>query len=505
MPTNSALQQGDNPHEGRNAFEEAKEYYHHPLREKNAKLLDELTLIKQCLRTAGIDPTKLMRGELRANETALITRRTSQRVKEKTSSGALPHIPTELVLQIMEYALVSKDPIADPLSELKKDHLTAQEQHIAKNQVAYGFLSTCHLFNHEGKKVFWGRNTFMFTTAAALRNFASLAIEDRQLVQAVNLRVIARYYDEDKKVTRYMSRKYSQAMKKKTSIRVYHPPAPREFGVQTPGFQSFSWLKLVDFLRALQPPYSPGDTIEKRRPYLLPNLTNMRIDLVNFQGAVDGTGEAMARLHEEAHHNQPSFLHELMITGLPCGPVGSEAATNLMSLLKFDGLFLDGSPAYIEDKKSLVPLKGPKMNEKVFRSNFSILETDEEIKEDHANHHTLHDPNRPPPVVPTASEQPTLNSSMIGSDTIWKHVPASRDSPERHWVEFDRRTGLRMDVVENILEVYFMDMMDDVEDLVFEDMWSDMADMDDEEIDQILSETLVCAKCQKTMCKLHEF
>jgi hypothetical protein len=62
-----------------------------------------------------------------------------------------------------------------------------------------------------------------------------------------------------------------------------------------------------------------------------------------------------------------------------------------------------------------------------------------------------------------------------------------------------------MDQVERIMEAYYMDMMDDVEDLLFDDVWSDMADMDDEELGLIISETLECAKCQKTMCKLPEF
>lgn len=463
--------------------------------------MEELALLKQRLRSAGIDPAKMVKGELRATATALTTRRTSQRVKEKTSSGDLPHIPTELVLQILKYALTSEHPIADPLGKLQKDNLTAQEKKFAKNQIAYGFLSTSRLYNQEGKKIFWSRNSFMFTTVAALRNFASLAIDDRRLIQSLNLRVIAKYYDEDKTTTRYMSRNYSHVLGKKTAIKVYHPPAPQDFGVIKHGFQAFSWLQLVDFLRALQPPYAPGDTIEKRRPKLLPNLINMRIDLVNFQGGLPGTGDAMGQLHAEAHHNQPYFLHELMITGLPCGPIGNEAGGNLMSMLKFDGLFLDGLPSYIQDKKNLVSIDGPRMNEKVFRSNFATLRSDADILQDHAYHHTVYLPNRPPPTVPAMSGHPTSSEHTSGREVIWKHVPISRDSSERQWVEFDRGTGLRMSVVEQAMVAYYLDMMEAEDDLELDDMWSDVVNMDEDEFGLVVAEALGCAKCHKPTCR----
>lgn len=51
--------------------------------------------------------------------------------------------------------------------------------------------------------------------------------------------------------------------------------------IQDKGIQAYCWYQLADFLRALQLPRAV-DLESKDRPKLFPNLTSMRIDLVNF-------------------------------------------------------------------------------------------------------------------------------------------------------------------------------------------------------------------------------
>lgn len=192
------------PWDGRDQEEQAEIRYNAPLRALNQQLEDENLNLKRLLREAGIPWNTAVASHPDFQLASSANSRTSRRRSSRLSAldhlpHRLPHLPVEVILRIMEYALVAKDPIIDPLSKLNPETLTVAE---AKRgpQIAIGLLATCKAYNIEAKRFFWTRNVFTFTSPEALRKFADLQDPIRNTVRHINLRIIARYYDDVQRV-----------------------------------------------------------------------------------------------------------------------------------------------------------------------------------------------------------------------------------------------------------------------------------------------------------------
>lgn len=193
------------PWDGRDQEEQAEVRYNAPLRAQKQYLENENMHLKRLLRENGIpwnDQVASHSGFQSASNSQSQSR-TSRRRSSRLSAldhgpHKLPYLPVEILLRIVEYSLVAKDPIIDPLSKRTPETLTVLE---AKRgpQVAIGFLATCKAFKVEGTRFFWTKNVFTFTSPETLRRFADLDEPLRQTVRHINLRIIARYYDDEQR------------------------------------------------------------------------------------------------------------------------------------------------------------------------------------------------------------------------------------------------------------------------------------------------------------------
>jgi hypothetical protein len=376
----------------------------------------------------------------------------------------------EIQLRILQYALTSKHPIIDPLSKPQPDNMTAAEKTTRENQIAIGFLATCKAFQVEGKRALWGHNTFTFTSHTALRNFANLEPEYRDGIKHINLRVIAKFYDDVQR-NHKIPKSYHPSLKKDVALKVHM--RPKESNLARKGFRVYAWAQLIDFLSALLPPHRRNMDKTKSRQRLLPNLESMRIDFVNFPE--DYLPYSGSDLHEVAAHENGCTLNELMVTGLPCCEQGMKAGAECSGMLKDNGLFMDAGPSFIQLKTQLKPLTGKDFCKKVIRAWMSPSDA-------HAAHHH-HSRDSHPVRMHQAPDPPNAPVSKYARPTVWKLVPNSRDSAKRRWVEFDRKMGYSV-----------KEMQDDIGiDMDFYD--SDLEDEDDlMDMDEML-EFPICYKC----------
>lgn len=143
------------PWDGRDQEEQAELWYNAPLRSKNQQLEDENMRLKRILRENGIpwSPAVAEHTAFQSNNPiSSSSRRRSSRLS--ATQHRVPHLPVEVVLRIMHYALVADSPIIDPLSKLDPEGLTVLE---AKGgpQIAIGFLATSKAYYIEGKQILW--------------------------------------------------------------------------------------------------------------------------------------------------------------------------------------------------------------------------------------------------------------------------------------------------------------------------------------------------------------
>lgn len=185
------------PWDNRDQEEQAELRYNAPLRQQNRQLEDENLRLKRLLREHGI-PWNESVATHPGFQSSTTRRRSSRLSALDQAAHRLPHLPVEVILRIMEYALTAKDPIIDPLLKLEPENLTVAE---AKRgpQIAISLLSTCKAYNVDGKRIFWSGNTFTFTSPESLRRFADLAPQFRAGIHHINLRIVARYYDDEKR------------------------------------------------------------------------------------------------------------------------------------------------------------------------------------------------------------------------------------------------------------------------------------------------------------------
>lgn len=162
----------------------------------------------------------------------------------------------------------------------------------------------------------------------------------------------------------------------------------------------------------------------------------MRIDFVNFPNYF--LPFPQTDLHEIAAHDLGCTLNELMVTGLPTCEVGIKAGADLQGMVKDDGLFICHAPSYIQQKRSLKPLRGYSGIPRVVRA-WRKLAKDRQASLGQVSLASF-------PVVPEETGHP--ESTWKKRKTLWKRVPILRDSTKREWAEFDRNTGEPVDDLE---------------------------------------------------------
>lgn len=343
----------------------------------------------------------------------------------------------EVILRILHFAMTSPHPVIDPLSPLTHANLTEAERSRG-NQIAIHFLATSRALHAEGTKILWAENRFVFTTPEAVRAFADLAPEYRHQISHVNFRVVARYYDDQERKHR-LSRTYHRQMKKPMKLRV--DLRPKEVPIIRGGFRSYTWNQVADFLTGLRAPYDPAFHLKATpRPKLLPSLTSLRLDLVNFSDTL--LPFSGPDFHDITSHEFGCHLNEIQVTGMPRDDTGMKASAELSGLLKDEGLYLDGQASYVAPiNKPLHPLKGDRWCSRVVRSQKELsYDSDSEydmipdtiFTRGHAKMGVM-----PPAPVETGHPESTRPDDVV----IWKRVPESRDSDERVWVQFCRVNG----------------------------------------------------------------
>lgn len=204
----------------------------------------------------------------------------------------------------------SRYPIIDPLCKVRKEHRTPEEN-TRGNQIAIHFLATCKAYYIEGRKYLWSNNRFIFTTVQALKTFADVGLQYRETVSEANIRVIARFYDDENrahKLPRDHHKDLSKPIRLRVTKRAKEPTLARR------GFRSYAWFQLIDFLEALLPPHDPSKNASESRRRLLPNLERLRIDLVNFPEEM--LQFPPTQLHDIASHHLGCYLSQLTVTGL---------------------------------------------------------------------------------------------------------------------------------------------------------------------------------------------
>ncbi|TQV98894.1 hypothetical protein IF1G_02974 [Cordyceps javanica] len=387
------------PWECRDKEDQAEALYNAPLHRSNRALAQENQRLKKLLRQHNIPWSSISQAHLSTVEPG----RRKTRSSNAGSDTAGLRLPTEVLLRILKFAMTSPHPIVDPLSPLTQENISD-----------------------------------------ALRHFGELPARFRHPVESVTLRVIARYYDDQRRRHR-LDAGYHADLKKDQPLRVHM--RPRESLLVRGGFRCYTWSQIVDFLAAMRAPYEPTyRERSKARPKLLPNLTVLRLDLVNFSDElVPFSG---SELHGITSHELGCTLNELQVTGMPFDDAGMKASAELSGMLKDEGLYLDGPAAFVAHKKHLQELSGSKWCARIIRAWKSEDGEDEDMDDMHDDHDSpLSGWHRPKlgilPPAPEESGHPV--STRPEGNVIWKRVPVSRDRGERQWTEFSRFSGYEID------------------------------------------------------------
>ncbi|KAG6121620.1 hypothetical protein E4U13_004356 [Claviceps humidiphila] len=430
-----------NPWECRDHEDQAKASYNNPLKRTNHVLSEENMRLKRILRENGISWSPVAQAHMAQQDLTCSGRRT--RSSRRMDEVGRNRLPVEVILRILKYVTQSPYPIIDPLSRSIPEHLTEMERS-RSSQIAIHILATCRALHAEGTRYLWESNTFIFTTPEALHRFSELSPRYRNKITSVTLRVIARYYD-DCNGTYRLDGAYHPDLETHQVLKVHaRPKEPRPI---RGGFRSYSWHQIEDFLVALRAPYDPSyKNKHSPRPRLLPSLSTLRLDLVNFVNAMLPSAFPHSELHEVVSREFGCTLNELQITGMPDGATGRNVSKELTCLLKDEGLFLHGCSTYVAQTRQLEKLSCKKWCARVVRA--TIREGPSPVEDDAA----ARDGDEPSldytqrlgilPPVPTEEGHPTLFHGQ--TDVIWKRIPFTRDSNERRWVPFSRAAGREM-------------------------------------------------------------
>ncbi|KAG6233006.1 hypothetical protein E4U26_003557 [Claviceps purpurea] len=430
-----------NPWECRDHEDQAKASYNNPLKRTNHVLSEENMRLKRILRENGISWSPVAQAHMAQQDLTCSGKRTrsSRRIDEVGRN----RLPVEVILRILKYVTQSPYPIIDPLSRSTPEHLTEMERSRG-SQIAIHILATCRALHAEGTRYLWESNTFVFTTPEALHRFAELSPKYRNKITSVTLRVIARYYDDCNETYR-LDGTYHPDLKTHQVLKVHmRPKEPRPI---RGGFRGYSWHQIADFLVALRAPYDPSyKNKHSPRPRLLPSLSILRLDLVNFADAMLPSAIPRSELHEVASHEFGCTLNELQITGMPDGDTGRNMSEELTCMLKDEGLFLHGCATYVAQTRQLQKLSCTKWCARVVRASVregpspvedvAAASDDDEQSVDYTQRLGILPP------APTEEGHPALFHDQ--ADVIWKRIPLTRDSKERRWVPFSRATGREM-------------------------------------------------------------
>ncbi|KAL2015661.1 hypothetical protein VTK56DRAFT_5060 [Thermocarpiscus australiensis] len=440
------------PCERRDQEDEAEAWYNHPIRVQNRRLMEENMRLKRLLREHGVswnplltldpnDPTHA-RGYWSSESRKRVRTRSSRGPAPLTQeNGSLPTLPVEIQLYILEYAMTSKYPIIDPLCKLNRDSTTTDER-TCGNQLAIGFLATCKTYLVEGSRFLWRNNKFVFTSPQALRNLENLSLEHRKSIEHVTLRIIARYYDDEDRprLAPYPSLGYEH--RKTVNLKVIQ--RNKEPNLTRKGFHSYSWLQLMDFLKALRPPHDPSQVKLQPRARLLPELKSLRMDFVNFPAnfLMPPAGES---LHDLVAHDLGCTLNELQLTGIPCDPWGHEVAGHLSGMVKDDGLLLKSDSTFVYSGNRLRTMSDRLRWDSCWDPK--VVRAWKVVAQEHARKNNLqpsrsHHHGHTGSIMPPAPEEEGHPESRWKErPTIFKRVPLSQTSEARVWREFDRLTG----------------------------------------------------------------
>ncbi|KAJ2982641.1 hypothetical protein NUW58_g6400 [Xylaria curta] len=400
--------------ECRDQTDQVELYYNQPLRAKNRSLEDENLALKRLLREHGISWQK------NQPKPHPHQKRLASHVLAHLTTNPFPHLPVEIQLRVLSYALTSPHPIVDPLCKSRPERMLPREKG-KRNHIAIHFLATCRAYRFEGTRYLWSNNTFLFTSPASLRQFAELDLSYRQNIRHVTFRLIARFYDDEDRVHRLPT--------------TYHPS-----------------------LRLCSPPYDPAckSSPTQPRPRLLPGLESLRIDFVNFIN--DLLQYPPQQLHDLASHQLGCMLNEVILTGVPTDECGLRVSTELSGLLRDEGLLIDHAPTLVAVKdgirmlQCIVPVcDHPSKVVRGMRINENHFFNDEHHRHSWADF---------PPAPPDEGEPPYSPSHSCR--TIWKKVPIKLDGNERRWELFDRVSGMPWEDAEE--EATMFDFLDDEED-----------------------------------------
>lgn len=434
------------PWECRDKEDQAWVAYNYPLRRTNQLLTEENLRLKRILRENGISWSPLAKAHLAQNDP---TRRKTRSSGAGASDSASLFLPTEVLLRVLKFAMKSDHPIIDPLSATTAEHLTEEEKKRG-HQIAIHFLVTNKAMNAEGTRFLWESNHFVFTTPQALRNFGELSFHYRHKILHVNLRVVARYYDDQRRKHK-LERYYHTDLKKDHPLKVHM--RPKESPLVRGGFRCYTWNQLIDFFLALRAPFDPAYKDKKTpRPRLLPSLASLRIDLVNFSDSL--LPFSGSELHEVASHELGCVLNELQVTGMPFDDVGMKASAELSGLVKDEGLYLDAAASFIANSKGLQSLRGDNWCARVIRAYKDLKDEMEEeglglAGEDgedgevgeHFHLHSFEGYHKVGTLPAAPAEDGHPLSTRDEKRVIWKKVPTARDADERAWIQFSRING----------------------------------------------------------------
>ncbi|KAI0105326.1 hypothetical protein GGR51DRAFT_198804 [Nemania sp. FL0031] len=426
--------------ECRDQADQAELYYNQPLRAKNRRLEDENLTLKRLLREHGISWQNTQPKPARA-KSSRVTR------SSMNQDRVLPHLPVEIQLRVLGYAMTSPHPIVDPLCKSRPERMLPREKRKG-NDIAIHFLATCRAYHFEGTRFLWSNNTFLFTSPASLRQFAELDLIYRQNVRHVTFRLIARFYDDENRVHR-LPATYHPSLK--SSVKLAIQRRPKEKTLARRGFRAYAWYQLIDFLEAMLPPHDPAykSSPTQPRPRLLPALETLRIDFVNFIN--DLLQYPPQHLHDLASHQLGCMLNEVILTGVPTDECGMRVSTELAGLLKDEGLLIDHPPTLVAVKDTIRLLQSAEP----LGDSFKVVRGMPDVFGD--GHHS-HSSNDFPPAPPPEGEPP-YNASH-SCRTIWKKVPTKLDgSSKRRWELFDRVSGMLWEDVEE--EATLFDFLDD--------------------------------------------
>ncbi|KAI0198911.1 hypothetical protein F4808DRAFT_434230 [Astrocystis sublimbata] len=450
--------------ECRDQTDQAELYHNHHLRVKNRHLESENLNLKRLLRESGISWQQKQPKRFRP-----ATRSTHNTRSTKTEqSSTLPHLPIELQLRVLQYAMTSPFPIVDPLSKSRPERMLKREKpqepkkgekgEQQRNHIAIHFLATCRAYHFEGRKFLWGNNTFLFTSPASLKQFSELDLRFRRSIQHVTFRIIATFYDDEDRV-HSIPETYHSSLRSPIQLAVQR--RPREHGLARSGFRAYSWYQLVDFLEAMLPPHDAAIKPSQLRPRLFPALESLRIDFVNF--LCETLQFPPPSLHELASHQMACMLNEVIVTGLPMDDCGSRVGNELSGLVKDEGLMVTHEPTLLALKDRVRPMKcrpsrcDPQC--KVVRGMRALeLHSDDDMFLHDPSHHTA----SLPPAPPDEGEPP--ESDFHSCRTIWKKVPVAIEGSKRKWELFDRVSGLPWAIAEP--EATMFDVLSEEDDPV---------------------------------------